>query len=796
MLLVEPAQANIIVLDAVAKASGNPIVAGTVNFYLRAKDGANAGKWYRLADTSWQAAESISGAATHAADGHWYLSLASGVWTDGVSYSVYPKETGDLHIPVSVDVYCGSVSANVDKISDDAPAAAALETMLDGTGGNALSLGRLVVSQAAATAAVEVLNTAGPGMTITTTGADDNALTLTTTDGHGLLIDADGTDKYGVFIDSDDSYGLYVRAEANAVHIVSAGGNGIDVTAGGAVGLSIAGGTYDIELAGTGELSGIINDLRTLGLDHLIVTACPSNVMSNVVVDKSIIAQLCGYAGDISSWDESTDTLGEIALEIDALQDLSAAEVNTCLTALNLDHLAKVACDSNIITNNVVDHSIIAKMMANGGDISDWVGTTDTLEDIYNKTAAVTGAGAVTWTLTIYEDDAATPIDGASVWLTTNAAGTTMYAGTKTTNTSGEVVFTVDDAVTYYVWTQMTGWNFTNPTSKLIASAVPTASISAGSAAASPSYSTPGLTSANMVDLIEEYFGWVSPTASQSAECLELLNKGYRRFLRGEHIDEGIKTYQFNFLKPISTLTLWPTTTGTTSGAPSAAAGSSTVTATAAKFYASMVGRSFTFDTSETSYTINGYTSTTVISVSGDASGEAAGDTFTITADGWYGLPDTFGGIVDPPTYVYDGSGTPDLVEITPAEMDEEIRDSTTAGTPEKWCLSARDAGTSTTGQTWDMRFHQIPTAVRVVRYRYRELQAGLTDAATYTPGGQDHCDTVLAAGLAEAERSKNIFNGPEEQKYQISILTSIAIDSQSYGPRDVKSTTQGKRTL
>ena len=97
-------QANILSLPVVAKASGSPIIVGTVNFYLIAEDGTNAGKWYRGSDTSWQAAESIAGVATHRADGHWYLSLPSAVWTRDVRYRLYAKESGDLHIPVGEDI--------------------------------------------------------------------------------------------------------------------------------------------------------------------------------------------------------------------------------------------------------------------------------------------------------------------------------------------------------------------------------------------------------------------------------------------------------------------------------------------------------------------------------------------------------------------------------------------------------------------------------------------------------------------------------------------------------------------
>lgn len=99
-------QANLLSLPVAAKASAGPITSGTVNFYLVPDSGTNAGKWFRGSDTSWQAAEAIAGAATHKADGHWQLSVPSGAWTAGISYLLYPKEDGDLHIPIDDVVNC------------------------------------------------------------------------------------------------------------------------------------------------------------------------------------------------------------------------------------------------------------------------------------------------------------------------------------------------------------------------------------------------------------------------------------------------------------------------------------------------------------------------------------------------------------------------------------------------------------------------------------------------------------------------------------------------------------------
>jgi hypothetical protein len=91
-------QANTVFLDVVAKSSGGPINSGTVNFYLIAKTGANAGKWFRASDSSWQTAEASAGAASYKGGAAWQLSIAAAAWLSGVDYILYAKESGDLNI--------------------------------------------------------------------------------------------------------------------------------------------------------------------------------------------------------------------------------------------------------------------------------------------------------------------------------------------------------------------------------------------------------------------------------------------------------------------------------------------------------------------------------------------------------------------------------------------------------------------------------------------------------------------------------------------------------------------------
>jgi len=72
------------------------------------------------------------------------------------------------------------------------------------------------------------------------------------------------------------------------------------------------------------------------------------------------------------------------------------------------------------------------------------------------------GQGAISYTATLYQPGTTTPIVGAEIWVTSNSTGTTVVAGTLSTNSSGQATFMLD-AGSYYLWVQAAGWNFTNP---------------------------------------------------------------------------------------------------------------------------------------------------------------------------------------------------------------------------------------------------------------------------------------------------------------------------------------------
>lgn len=67
------------------------------------------------------------------------------------------------------------------------------------------------------------------------------------------------------------------------------------------------------------------------------------------------------------------------------------------------------------------------------------------------------GAGADSVTVTVVVGGTAVP--DADVWITSDAAGDTVVAGTLQTNSSGQILFKLDAGATYYLWMQKDGVN-------------------------------------------------------------------------------------------------------------------------------------------------------------------------------------------------------------------------------------------------------------------------------------------------------------------------------------------------
>ena len=205
-----------------------------------------------------------------------------------------------------------------------------------------------------------------------------------------------------------------------------------------------------------------------------------------------------------ATFDATTDSLVEQHddhIHFITAAPLTAAEVNTqvdtALSDINLDHL--LAVDTGVAAGAdlaaiVVDGSVMAHIMTSDLDTAGYTCATDSLEAIRDNmagadaaaiaaavwdelTADVTeadsmgiflknlsstaGAGAITYTYTVYDvADGTTPIADVDVWCTIRDGSDIVGSGK--TDAFGKVEFHLD-AGDYDFYRQKTGWDFTNP---------------------------------------------------------------------------------------------------------------------------------------------------------------------------------------------------------------------------------------------------------------------------------------------------------------------------------------------
>lgn len=265
-------------------------------------------------------------------------------------------------------------------------------------------------------------------------------------------------------------------------------------------------------------------------------------------------------------------------------------------------------------------------------------------------------------------------------------------------------------------------------------------------------------------------------SSNQTAEVNDIIQSGYRQFLYPFVPGRGV--YEWSFLRPTQTLVAWADTTGTTSGAPVYdAAAYSTVTATTSIFHPTMIGSDFTFDTSGTDYEIYSYTSGTVIKVVGDASGEASGDTCTITATGNLAMPDDFGGTLDHLWFDSDNSYNP-LVCRSEGEILNLRSGGAGNGVPQMFAVRPKTTD-GTVGQRFEMLVWPTPSTDYTLYYKYLTLRNELDGTYDYPLGGAQHAETVLLAILSEAEVFRDEAEGVYTQRFRRQLAASIAYDKE-----------------
>jgi len=223
----------------------------------------------------------------------------------------------------------------------------------------------------------------------------------------------------------------------------------------------------------------------------------------------------------------------------------------------------------------------------------------------------------------------------------------------------------------------------------------------------------------------------------------DYINGGIRMFLN-DAPPEG-----WRFQQPTASVDLWATiTTGviTVSGD-----GDMTLTSASADFYPSMVGHAIVADTSGTSYTITAYTSSTVVTVDADASADD-GDTFTLTADGNYTLPATFGGEYLGPISYEAGANPGASIQWTSEGMIRRLRENVSSQTGYPTLAAVRKMDATNVARRWELTVYPTPGGDYTIEFPYELYFTALTETTDLHPAGAHYDEVIIAACEAYAE--------------------------------------------
>lgn len=197
------------------------------------------------------------------------------------------------------------------------------------------------------------------------------------------------------------------------------------------------------------------------------ITSLAADVSSiKTVVDANMDATISSRATVSGTWNALTSgmvTVGSVGkLLVDRIDDaissrLAAGSAVAIVTgSIEVNTYAPGQDPATLVWNtllaNIQTNSSIGKLLKDRVPYLD--------ATVSSRLSA--GVGSSTYSVTVTTDDGVTPISGASVWVTTDIAGTNVIAGTLTTNGAGVATFLLDPA-SYYLWRQAEGWSFQNP---------------------------------------------------------------------------------------------------------------------------------------------------------------------------------------------------------------------------------------------------------------------------------------------------------------------------------------------
>jgi hypothetical protein len=225
----------------------------------------------------------------------------------------------------------------------------------------------------------------------------------------------------------------------------------------------------------TGQINAQVDQaIEDYHLDHLLAAdydpaskpGTATALLNELVENDGGVSRFTANALEEAPTGGSAPTVGEIA---DAVWDeTSTGHVDAGKAGAQLwTDLDAILVDTGTTLDAIVD-AIKAVTDKLDDTLEDDDGTYRFTENALEEapTGGAAGSGGITFTYTLTSSVDSSPIPDASVWVTTDQAGSNVVAS-GTTDASGQVVFYLD-AATYYVWRQKSGWNFSNPDTEVV----------------------------------------------------------------------------------------------------------------------------------------------------------------------------------------------------------------------------------------------------------------------------------------------------------------------------------------
>lgn len=268
-------------------------------------------------------------------------------------------------------------------------------------------------------------------------------------------------------------------------------------------------------------------------------------------------------------------------------------------------------------------------------------------------------------------------------------------------------------------------------------------------------------------------------TAQNEQDVADILRDGYQAMLIPQ-IDTPAGVYKWQWMRPVTTITVWSTQTGTLTSATQQA-GTTVLVAATGTFYESMVGKTITLSSGD--FIVTEYVSATSVVVAGNAS--AATGAWEVEADGDYGLNADIVAIDG--NLILSRDEAANRLEVVPRDILDihAMRSTSETGTPTYFAMKRR-AFDGAIGQRWDLAIYPNPD--RVYNFTARvTIEPDVIDAVNkWGLGGFPYSRALKLSCLAQMELQHNGQYGAHHQAYLLALQAAIDFDRKAMSAEQV----------